>query len=167
MKAEFDLDALAERFQRKGFALAMHLLGNADDAADAVQEGLSVLWSRRKNLRPGQDPAAWFFRVLRNHCIDQLRKRRLRGGGSAEVEDLPAAPADRPDVGAERREFNVRLFHELERLDLPHREILLLRDFQDLSYSQIAAVLGISQGTVMSRLHRARMLLRERLKDFL
>lgn len=165
--AESELDGFAERFQKKGFALAIHLLGNADDAADAVQEGLSVLWSRRKDLRSGQDPAAWFFRVLRNHCIDQLRKRRLRRHRSAEAEDPPAATADRPDAGAEQREFNVRLVCELEKLDLPHREILLLRDFQELSYSQIAEVLGVSQGTVMSRLHRARMLLRERLKDFL
>lgn len=167
METDLDLDALAKRFQRKGFALAIHMLGNADDAADAVQEGLCVLWSRRKQLRKGQDPAAWFFRVLRNHCIDQLRKRRLRRPGSADLEDRPGAAADRPDVGAERHEFNVRLVRELEKLDLPHREILLLRDFQDLSYSQIAEVLVISQGTVMSRLHRARMLLRERLKDCL
>jgi len=167
VEPDFDLDALVDGFRRKGFAFAFRMVGNADDAADAVQEALSVLWARRHDIRRGQDPAAWFFRVLRNHCVDQLRKCRLRRYEPVDAANLPDARTDRPDALAEHHEFDARLAEELERLDPAYREILLLRDYQNLSYAQIAEVLAIRQGTVMSRLHRARMILRERLKGFL
>ncbi len=84
-----------------------------------------------------------------------------------EAADLADPRMDGPDTVAQRAEFNARLSEELQRLDSAHREIVLLRDCQDLSYAQIAEILGIAQGTVMSRLHRARMTLRERLRDLL
>jgi len=167
VEADLDFDALAERFRRKGFAVALHMLGNADDAADAVQEGLSALWTRRQEIRPGSDPTAWFFKVLRNRCVDQLRRGRVRRAETTDGTELPDRRAARPDAAAERNEFRVRLRQELAQLDLPHREIVILRDLEGLSYAQIAEVLGVAPGTVMSRLHRARMMLRERLQDLL
>lgn len=152
-----------ESLGRKGFAYAVRMLGNADDAADTVQESLGILWSKRRSLQ--NEPTAWFFRVLRNRCIDTLRKRRLRRHASIEPDGGVAPRDNRPDRIAERDEFRNRLARELDNLDPSHREILLLRKEQNLTYAQIAQVLAISQGTVMSRLHRARMNLRDRLKD--
>lgn len=165
VESDVDLDALLDGFGRKGFAFALHMLGDADDAADAVQEGLSALWSNRQRIRRGHDPAAWFFRVLRNQCIDQLRRRKIRRHETV----VGPGPTDErtrsPEVAAQQNEFVSRLREELAGLDSEHREIVLLRDFHGLSYAQIADVLSIPAGTVMSRLHRARMSLRDRLKD--
>ena len=167
METGLDIDQLLADCRRRGFAFAFRMLGNADNAADAVQEALSVLWAQRGRLERGRDPAAWFFRVLRNHCIDQLRKGTARRHEPIEATNLADPRMEGPDVIAQHDEFKKRLSEELDRLDAQYREIVLLRDEQGLSYAQIADVLGIAQGTVMSRLHRARTMLRERLKDLL
>lgn len=167
MDPDCDWDRAADRLGRKGFAYAIRLLGNADDAADAVQESLGILWSRRRTLRHDRNPAAWFFKVLRNRCIDALRKRHRRRHASIEPDGGVDPRDDRPDRIAERDEFRDRLARELENLESSLREILLLREEQNLTYAQIAEVLAIPQGTVMSRLYRARMNLRDRLKDVL
>jgi RNA polymerase sigma-70 factor (ECF subfamily) len=167
VKPDFDWDARADEWRRNGFSFALRILGNGDDAADAVQESLSILWARRQSIRRSQDPVAWFFRVLRNHCIDQLRKRRVRHHQPLDAENLADAPNHRPDAIAQNGEFRARLARELENLDVNHREMLILRDHQDLSYTQIAEILAVSPATVASRLHRARTMLRERLKDCL
>lgn len=167
VESDLELDGLLDGFRRKGFAFALHWLGDPDDAADAVQEGLSALWAQRHRFRRGQDPAAWFFRVLRNQCIDQLRKRKVRCHEGLTLEGPADTRSQGSAVAAERAEFIARLRRELGDLDTEHQEILLLRDFHDLSYAQIAEVLAIPAGTVMSRLHRARMMLRERLKDLM
>ncbi len=159
-----ELVALMDDYRRRGFVFAMHMLGNADDAADAVQDGLCAWWSQRGRVGQSPDSIAWFFRVVRNRCVDQLRKRSHR---RHEVLS-PEGPPDRRDpasaAGDERDEFLARLQNELDRMDEPLREILLLRDFHDLTYADIAEVLSIRVGTVMSRLHRARSKLRERMK---
>ncbi|MCH8252037.1 MAG: RNA polymerase sigma factor [Planctomycetes bacterium] len=156
------MNALLDGYRRKGFAFALRMLGNADDAADAVQDGLGALWAKRAELRQDHDPTAWFFRVLRNRCIDQLRRRRVRKHDGVDPASLVDTSASDPVAAAQMGEFRERLRDELEKLEPAHREILLLRDYNDLSYAQIAEILSIAQGTVMSRLHRARMLLRKR-----
>ena len=147
---------------RSGFTYAWQMLRNHDDALDAVQSSMSAVWDTRERLEPGRDPRAWFFRVLRNKCIDLLRSRRGRTPAP-----LQSEPADRgsndPADAASRREQVDRLRAELDRLPDEMREIILLRDYHDLPYAEIAEVLAIPQGTVMSRLHRARSALRERM----
>ncbi len=166
VETDRDLEAMLDGYRRRGFALALQLLGDADDAADAVQDGLGKLWANRRAIQRGRDPTAWFFRVLRNVCIDRMRRRPRRRHAALDVEPVDRKTAT-PLEQAESSEFRERLAGELGNLTPAYREIILLRDFQDLSYAQIAEVLGISQGTVMSRLHRARMILRDRLKEWL
>jgi len=147
---------------RRGYAYAWQLLRDEQDALDAVQTALAAVWQHRRRLWPGRDPRGWFYRVLRNKCLDVLRRRcRSRAGGP--VPD--AADPTQPDpLGAlDRQEQLAGLRRALAELPAELREVLLLRDFHDLPYREIAAVLGIPAGTVMSRLHRARLTLRERL----
>ncbi|MBU0640740.1 MAG: sigma-70 family RNA polymerase sigma factor [Planctomycetes bacterium] len=154
--------ALIESVGRRAFAYAWQMLHNHEDALDAVQAAMVAVWRSRRRLNPERDVRAWFFCVLRNRCIDQLRTRRARGPGAAAVE--PAADAaDDPAQRATRSEDQARLRLELECLPEQMREIILLRDYHDLSYAEIARVLEIPSGTVMSRLHRARATLRERM----
>ena len=167
MDADSDLESLLDGYRRKGFVFAVRILGNGDDAADAVQDGLRALWQHRDEIRCKQEPHVWFFRVLRNRCIDQLRKRRLRRQESLDMDGSADSHSPGPAAAAQCSEFDAHLRSEVERLDAKYREIVLLRDFLDLSYAQIGEVLSLAPGTVMSRLHRARMILRDRLKDLL
>jgi RNA polymerase sigma-70 factor (ECF subfamily) len=147
---------------RRGFAYAWQILRNHDDALDAVQTALTAAWQHRRRLQPGRDPRGWFYRVLRNKCIDLMRSRQTRRS-AALGNDLADRFAAEPSHDADRREELTQLRQALAELPDEMREIVLLRDFHDLPYAEIAMVLDIPAGTVMSRLHRARSALRKRL----
>lgn len=141
-------------------ALATQILGNTDDAADAVHDAFARVLSkpdaydaRTGGLKP------WFLRVVRNGCIDQIRRRRPADNAVDELQDQ--APG--PDVVVEVAQRDRALQNALAKLAAGQREIIVLRDYMDLSYAEIADVQEIAQGTVMSRLHRARMALKEEL----
>ena len=151
-----------EAVGRRGFAYAWQMLRNHDDALDAAQTALTAVWQHRRRLQKGRDPRGWFYRVLRNKCVDVMRSRRARNPATLEAD--PPDPAQNDPVGnADRREQLAHLRRALAGLPDEMREIILLRDFHDLPYAEIAQVLDIPPGTVMSRLHRARSALRDRL----
>jgi RNA polymerase sigma-70 factor (ECF subfamily) len=136
------------------------MLGNSDDAADAVHDAfVKVL------RKPAAYDAAngaftpWFLRVVRNHCIDMIRRRRPDGADVAELADSGPGPARSLEISQRDR----RLQHALAKLSAEQRQIIVLRDYMDLAYAEIAVILEIAPGTVMSRLHRARMALKEEL----
>ncbi len=157
------MTTLLEQFRRKGFVFAVYMLGNPDDAADAVQDGLRAALQHQNAVRGARDPAAWFFRVLRNKCIDRIRDRSKRKHD--ELFDATDGRRRSAEDQLASRELGEALRRELGKLEPVHREILLLRDVHGFSYARIADVLSIAPGTVMSRLHRARLTLRDRLKD--
>ena len=155
-----------EELGRMGFALAMQLLQHREDAADAVQDALQRLVQNRRAFDPQRGPIRpWFLKILRNRCLDLLRKRARRPCEALELREIAAPHEQRPDVSAERREMLSLLRQELMAMPESQREILLLRDFHSLSYAEIAEVVSIPVGTVMSRLHRARAELRRRVPD--
>ena len=143
---------------QRGFALAFRLLRHREDAADVVQDALHQLFRSQQTYEPaGGAVSAWFLKIVRNRAIDIQRKRRPRLAG----QDFNPAMTESADPIVQS-ETQKRVRESLAALDEPTREILLLRDFHDLSYAEISEVLGIPSGTVMSRLHRARTKLRER-----
>lgn len=145
------------------------MLGNRDEAADAVQDALRSAIERGGSYKPERGPfRAWFLTIVRNRCIDLLRSRAARR--EVALEDSEAAWADapaaqEPDVALARSELKDRFRAAIGRLSAEHREIVILRDYLDLTYAEIAEVVGVPQGTVMSRLHRARLALMEQLKE--
>jgi len=151
-----------EAVGRRGFTYAWQMLRNRDDALDAVQTAMTAVWQHRRRLQKGRDPRGWFYRVLRNKCVDAMRSRRVRTSAVLEADPPDRVNAD-PARDADRREQLAHLRQSLAELPDEMREILLLRDFHDLPYAEIAQVLDVPPGTVMSRLHRARSALRDRL----
>ncbi len=144
-------------------ALAFQILGNADDAADAVQDALTNALSRPKSYDARKGPLKpWFLRVVRNGCFDLLRRRRPTGTA---VEEL-AHTGPGPEQVLENRQREHALKRALASLPSDHRQIIVLKDYLDLPYAEIADVLDVAKGTVMSRLHRARLALGEVLKDY-
>ena len=137
-------------------ALAIQILGNSDDAADAVQDALTTVLSKPDAYQASKGPLKpWFLRLVRNRCIDVLRRRRP---SDASVEDLVETAAG-PAKAAETADRDRVLKLALASLEPEQRQIIVLRDYMDLPYAEIADVLDIAQGTVMSRLHRSRLAL--------
>jgi RNA polymerase sigma-70 factor (ECF subfamily) len=144
-------------------ALAIQILGNADDAQDAVHDAFATALGNPGAYDAGKGPLKpWFLRVVRNRCIDMLRRRRAP---SARPVDELVSPAKTPEEAAAANQDSSRVVRALAALPAERREIIVLRDYLDLSYAEIAEVLDIAPGTVMSRLHRARLALKEVLED--
>ena len=141
-------------------ALATQMLGNVDDAADAVHDAFVKVLGKPGAYNAKAGPLTpWFMRVVRNHCIDLIRRRRPGTDDTAELTD----PGQNPELSLQTVQRDQELQQALTTLSDTQRQIIVLRDYMDLSYAEIAEVLDIAQGTVMSRLHRARMALKEEL----
>lgn len=158
-------EELARRVRRRAYVLALQLVGNPDEARDIVQDSMLRFFRHLDRIDAERPVAPWLYQIVRNRVRDLKRRERvrrqesldaLREGGRPETVDPRADPA----ADAARRELQERLWKALGGLTEPHREIVVLRDYQDLSYREIAAVLDIPLGTVMSRLHAARSHLR-------
>lgn len=163
---------LVEKYRQRSFLLALQIVGNREDALDISQESFIRAYENIRRFDLGKPFGAWLFRIVRNLCIDHLRRLGVRrsvsldatgrGGRTGDEEGRPLHEtlgdprAEAADVLVERNELRERIWHALGRLEPHHREILILRDYQDLTYEEIAGVLGIPKGTVMSRLHHAR-----------
>lgn len=141
-------------------ALATQLLGSSDAASDAVHDAFTAALSRPEAFDPAKGSLkVWFLRVVRNRCIDILRQRRPTDPDVDELID----PMAGPEQQAEKAERVMQLHAALNALAPAQQEIILLRDYMDLNYADIARVLDIAAGTVMSRLHRARLALKKEL----
>ena len=127
------------------------LTGSQPRADDLVQDALERSWSRRHLWRPGSDLRAWLFTIMHNIYVNGIRRREPEG---PEAFDLPVPPAQEQAV--EVRD----LYRALARLPSDHREILLLVAVEEMRYAEVAEVLNLPLGTVMSRLSRAREQLR-------
>ena len=157
-----DMKQELARLGNGAHALAIQIMGNRDDAADAVHDAFAVALSRPAAYDHSRGPLKpWFLRVVRNRCIDLLRQKRP---SDPAVEQL-ADPESSPERAAVERQRDRQLRAALEKLPPERRQIVVLRDYLDLSYAEIAAVLDIAPGTVMSRLHRSRMMLKDLLEQ--
>jgi RNA polymerase sigma-70 factor (ECF subfamily) len=139
-------------------ALAIQILGNVDDAADAVHDSFATVLARPDAYDRAKGPLKpWFFRVVRNRCLDMIRRRLDASDTVEQLTDSAPSPEER--VASEQR--TARISAALSTLPRDKREVIVLRDYLDLSYAEIADVLNVAPGTVMSRIHRARLSLKE------
>jgi RNA polymerase sigma-70 factor (ECF subfamily) len=145
------------------------MLGNRDDAMDVTQDAMLRFFSTLKSFDATRRVQPWLFTIVRNQVRDLWRQRQRRPADAAGESDALvgqlAAPQPSPEADLHRRELRQRVWRALATLSVDKREIIVLRDFHDLSYSDIAQVLDIPIGTVMSRLHGARRQLRARLEE--
>lgn len=158
--------AFFEQTRRKAYVFALHLVGDREEAMDITQEAYLRLHARWGRHERDVLATAWLYKVIRNLAIDHLRRRARRP--EAEVDHATLrSPLAGPEATAEQREVAARLWEAIGDLPTEQREILLLRDWHGLDYAQIADLLGLSMGTVSSRLHHAREKVRERMRRFL
>ena len=160
-----------ERYQRRVYNVCLRLVGQPADAADVTQEVFLRIYTRLDGFRGEAPFRTWVYRITVNTCRDELRRRRRR---PAPVEDQPAHVVAAAVTGSTRqdddpartvvgREVQATIQAALNQLPESFRAAVVLRDVQGLTYEEVAEVLGVSVGTVKSRIHRGRLLLRDRL----
>ncbi|MDR3016054.1 sigma-70 family RNA polymerase sigma factor [Delftia acidovorans] len=137
---------------------ARRTCNNAEDAEDAVQIALWQLSRKIGALRTAATFATWLFRIVERECW-----RLLRGRGRTESLDAPEAAPLQTAAAPIPHDLRLDLARAMERLSLPYREVLILRDVHELTAPETAAQLGLSVEAVKSRLHRARATVREHL----
>ena len=157
-------EELVARHRDKIFARAFSMMRNEDEAVDLSQEAWVKGWQRLKQFQGESSFVTWMTRIVINLCLDQLRKQKRQRAESIEqleedlggVERQMPAVAINPTEGLERSELRRRIDEALGKLSYEHRTVLILHEFEDLEYKEIAKRMECSIGTVMSRLFYAR-----------
>jgi RNA polymerase sigma-70 factor, ECF subfamily len=156
---------LAQRHLDAAYNLGRWLLGNDEDAADAVHDAY-LRATRGAQTYAGGNARAWWLAIVRNCCLAKLSARgREKPLDDAHAAALPHTADTEVEDRVDAAQAKARLSRHLRALPAEFREALVLREFEDLSYREIADVLGVPIGTVMSRLSRARALLQRALES--
>ena len=162
--ARRDQRALAQLVQRHGgwaARFAERMTGDAQTAEDVVQNAFLRLWNSAERWEGRSRFTTWFYRVLHNLAVDELRRRR---SGHEELDEALEDPAPAPPDVLERERRDARVRAALDRLPGRQRAALVLRHYEDCSQGEAAKILGISEGALESLLSRGRAALREQLR---
>ena len=157
-------EVLVARHRDKLYARAFSMMRNEEDAIDLSQEAWVKGWQRLKQFQGESSFVTWMTRIVINLCLDQLRKHKRHRTESIELLEEESGGVERqmpivtanPTEGLERRELRVRIDRALGLLSYEHRTVLILHEFEELEYKEIAKRMECSIGTVMSRLFYAR-----------
>ena len=170
-------------YQSDVFNLIFRMLGNNEEAEDLAQEVFVTVFKAIDGFRGESKLSTWLYRIAVNQCknrfkylarrhyhtqqtLDEVSERGMTGrDGSATV--TLQAQISRPDRMMEGLQLEQAIQHEIAGLEEDQRVLIILRDVQGLSYQEIATIAQLPEGTVKSRLHRARMTLKDRLKRYL
>ena len=171
---ETAFEVLVTDNEKRIYNLCRRLTGNPEDAAELTQEAFLNAWRGLSRFQGEGSVSTWLYRLASNACIDFLRKEKRRQNLSMTVslDDEEEArqvelPDERyaPERELERTEVRQAVAAGLERLTPDHRQVLVMREINGLSYAEIGAVLGLEEGTVKSRIARARNALRKVLTE--
>jgi RNA polymerase sigma-70 factor (ECF subfamily) len=168
------LETLLVRYQPQLYRFGLRMCGNENDAGDVAQESLISMARSLRDFRGDASVSSWLYTIARRFCI---KKRRRSKFAPAREESLDAPgidaaqrladPAPSPEQAATNRELQHALTLAIDRLEPAQREALVLRDIEGLSAAEVARVLGVSVDAVKSRLHRARVAVRQALAPVL
>jgi RNA polymerase sigma-70 factor (ECF subfamily) len=165
--------------QDKVFNLVLRMVGSRAEAEDIAQEVFVTVFKSIDSFRGESKFTTWLLRIAANHAKNRIKylarrstdKNGLDGATEASLADQGKAPVqahiDAPDAAFEAGEIETLMKEAIESLDEDHRILVVLRDIEELSYEEICEITGLPEGTVKSRLHRARLALKDHLGDSL
>ncbi|NYB72999.1 sigma-70 family RNA polymerase sigma factor [Sedimentibacter hydroxybenzoicus DSM 7310] len=172
-----DVDAFEELikdYKKIAYNIALRVLRNVEDAEDASQEALIKVFKNIQNFNMQSTFKVWMYRIVVNTCIDFKRKKNLNVvsidetidlGGSVQIHREIADDSNNPDILIEKHFDNKLINDAVNKLEDDYKTIIILRDIQGFSYSEISEILTCNMGTVKSRLNRARKNLKEILEN--
>src|SRR5712675_157645 len=157
-------EELVARHRDKIYARALSMMKNEEEAVDLSQEAWVKGWQRLKQFQGESSFGTWMTRIVINLCLDQLRKHKRQRTESLEAMDENSGGVERhmpvvsvnPTAGLERGELRARIDKALAQMSHEHRTVLVLHEFEEMEYKEIAKAMGCSIGTIMSRLFYAR-----------
>lgn len=161
------LETLLRRHQDRVYRFGMQMCRNPEDAEDVLQETLLAAARSIQKFRGGSSLSTWLYAVARSFCIKKRRKSKFAPTREQSLEqdvaesEILAATGKTPDEAALGKEIQSALKSAIESLEADQREVLLLRDVEGLTASEVGEVLEISAAAVKSRLHRARVRVRD------
>jgi RNA polymerase sigma-70 factor, ECF subfamily len=171
---------LVERYQRKVYSICYGMLKEREACLDVSQEVFIKVYRYLEKFNRESSFYTWLYRITVNMCIDYIRKNSkvqrveyddqlAHDGSEIEGEEhiLPSTLGIHPDKVYGRKELRKKMAEALETLSEKHRTILVLREVEGLSYEEMADVLNVSKGTVMSRLYHARRYFQDAIKEYL
>ena len=161
---------LVERYQDRLYNTMVHVVGSAEDARDVVQDAFVQAFVKLETFQQSAAFYTWLYRIAFNLAMSRLRRRKPTVSVEHARESTgldPVDPHEAPDCPMERNERIGLVRDAIAKLTEDHRGVLVLREIEGYSYDEISAILDMPVGTVRSRLHRARMELRDQLKDLL
>lgn len=167
-------EQLIENYQTKVFNIALRIIGNYDDANDLAQEVFLRVYKSIKSFKGESSFSTWIYKITKNVCLDEIRKRRNKNVisldeeiklNSGEVTRQVESSDDTPDVALEKSEMKDLINKAISELSDEHRVVIVLRDIQGFSYEEIAKIIDCPEGTVKSRINRARKALKKILKS--
>jgi RNA polymerase sigma-70 factor (ECF subfamily) len=165
---------MVDEYRDRVFSLTYRMLGSRAEAEDLAQEVFITIFKSIDSFRGDSKLSTWLYRVTANHCKNRIKylsrrhdrdrtelTERVEAGGGGSLAVPRSAP--RPDAQLEGAQMEQILQQAIAELDEDQRILVILRDVEDLSYEEICAITELPDGTVKSRLHRARMALRKKL----
>jgi len=160
-------EELVRTQQHRVYGLALRMLGNAAEAQDVAQEAFLRAHRGLADFRGAARLSTWLYQIVSRLCLNRLAgsERRLARHGEEALARVPDARPG-PDQALERGELEEALHRAIAELPEERRIVVVLRDVEGLAYEEIAEVLELPVGTVRSRLHRARLDLKEKLERF-
>ena len=158
---------LVSRYQDRLFNSVLRLTDNAEDARDVVQEAFLHAYQSLHSFKGDALFFTWLYRIAVNTAISMKRKKRVvlriqpAGEGGNAIEPLDPSETNRPGHAIEMAEEERRVHEALAKLSTEHRAVLVMKDMEGMKYEAMAEVLGVPVGTIRSRLHRARLEMRD------
>ena len=147
------------------YRLAVQLLDEPADAHDVLQDAAAIAISHKSAPKPySNEFKPWFFRVVRNKAIDRLRQLNRHSHDEFDDNSFINTHSSPPELNIESEQLQQKVHRALNCLSIKQREIILLKDYHNFSYQDIAEILGIPKGSVMSQLHRSRLALKKLLR---
>ena len=161
---------LVKKYMQRAYHIALGLTSSHDNALDLSQDAFVRAYRAISKLNPQRQFFTWYYQILRNLCFNHLRDRARHATSFSEigadvVDNIKDTDADSA-TKIEQAEMREILWKALESLKPQDREIIILKDFQELSYKEIAEILACPNGTVMSRLYHARKALKIRMEGY-
>ena len=170
------LAELVHKYQHRIYRVAMQITRNHEDASDVTQDTFLKVYESIYSLRRKAAFETWIYRIAVNKATNVVKRRNRRCESSLSTvceHDIHFGlgrneyPVNVPHLNVEKQELQRTVTRAVNSLSLKHRTVVILYEFEGLSHTEIASILGCSEGTVRSRLHYARKYLRDRLESYI